>query len=89
MLGLLTLLECFQSIAGQVELQDHAVMHDAIYGGGCGHRILEDAFPVAEGEVAGNQDAATFVAFGQQVEQDLHLFAARFKKKVKPIRPPS
>jgi len=41
-----------------------------------GHEILEDALPLREGQVAGEQDAAAFTAVGQQGKQHLHLLAA-------------
>ena len=50
-------------------------MHEAIDGRCCGHRILEDLVPFAEGKVARQQHAPSFVAFRQKCEQNLHLFA--------------
>ena len=39
--------------AGDVQLEDHAVMHESVDGGRRGHRVLEDRFPFAERQVAG------------------------------------
>src|SRR5260370_29545690 len=53
-------------------------MDQTVDGGrGC-HRVLEDALPVAEHQIAGNQHRAPFVAFGDQREQDLGFFRALF-----------
>lgn len=50
-------------------------MHQAIDRcGGC-HWVLEDYFPLAKREIAREHYAATFVAFGQQREQDFHLLS--------------
>lgn len=44
--------------------------------GGCGcHRILENLFPFAKGQVAGQHHAAAFISFGQQREEHLHFLA--------------
>ena len=37
---------------------------------------LEDPLPVREDQVAGQQDAATFVTMGQQCEENLHFLPA-------------
>jgi len=34
------------SKAGYVELQNHTVVHQSVYGGGRGHWVLEDRFPL-------------------------------------------
>ncbi len=51
----------FQAIAGDVKLDDHAVVHQSIDGGGRCHRVLEDPL-------------ASFVSLGQQREDHFHLF---------------
>lgn len=51
-------------------------MHQTVDGGRRGHRILEDLLPLAEGQVARQQHAPSFVAFGKQREEDFHLLAA-------------
>ncbi len=43
------MLGVLQSVAGHVQLQDHAVVDQAIDGGGRRHGILEDLLPLAEG----------------------------------------
>lgn len=72
----LTALCDFKSVAGQVEFQDHTVMHQTVYGGGGVHRIVKDRFPLREGQVGCDQHACAFVAFCQQMEEHFHLFAA-------------
>jgi hypothetical protein len=67
---------CFRTIAGHVELHDHAVMHQPINRRRRGHRILEDRLPAREWQVARQQDAATLVTLRQQQEQHLHLLPA-------------
>ena len=47
------LLGLFRSIAGDVEFQDHTVMHEPVDGRRGRHRILEDVFPTRERQVAG------------------------------------
>ena len=42
-------------VAWEVELQDGRVVHQPIDGGRGRHRVLEDPFPVAEHQVAGDQ----------------------------------
>ncbi len=41
-------------------------MHQSIDCGGRGHSVFEDAIPLAEDEVAGDHQAASFVAFGEE-----------------------
>lgn len=41
----------FNSIAGQVQLLDNAVMHQSVNGRRCSHWIFEDAFPLREGQI--------------------------------------
>ena len=64
--------------AGNVELQDDGVVDQPVDRGGGRHRILEDALPVAEHQVAGDQHRASFIALGNQGEEDLRLFGALF-----------
>ena len=71
----LGLLGGFDPVAGDVELEDDAVMDQAVDGRGGGHRVFEDLFPLAEGQVAGEEHAAAFIAFGQEGEEDLDLIA--------------
>ena len=53
----------FHAEARHVQFDDHAVMHQAIDGCCCGHRILEDLVPFAESKIARQQHAPAFVAF--------------------------
>ena len=41
-----------------------------------GHGILENTDPIAEDQVAGDEDAFAFVPFGQEGEKHLHFIAA-------------
>jgi hypothetical protein len=43
---------------------------------GGGHGILENADPIAEDQVAGDEDALAFVPLGQEGEGHLHFVAA-------------
>jgi len=52
------------------------VVDQAVDGRGGRHGVLEDLFPLAERQVAGQQHAAPFVTLGQKREQHLHLLAA-------------
>src|SRR3954471_1192399 len=61
--------------AGSGHLEDHAVVDDAVDGGGGGHRILEDPVPLAEHQIARDDHRASFVALGEKREEDLHLVA--------------
>ena len=54
---------------------DHAVMHQAVDRRCCRHRIFEDLVPFAERQVARQQNAPSFVAFGKQREQHLHFLS--------------
>jgi len=53
-------------------------MDQAVDRGRSGHWVLEDSFPVAEDEIAGNQHRASLVALGDQGEQDLGFFGVLF-----------
>ena len=56
--------------AGNVQFDDHAVMHEAIDGRGCGHLVLEHLVPFAEGKVACQQHAPTPIDSRQQWKID-------------------
>lgn len=62
--------------AGNIQFHDDAVVNQAIDGCGRGHRVLEDLLLFAERQVAGQHHATALVAFGQECEEHLHLFAA-------------
>ena len=49
------------------------MVHQAVDGGGGGHRLLEDALPFAEDQVAGDHHRAALVALGEEGEEHLHL----------------
>ena len=51
-------------------------MHQAVDGRGGRQRVLENALPLRERKVAGQHDAAAFVAFCQQREQHFHFIPA-------------
>ena len=48
-------------------------MYDSVDGGRGGHRVLEDAVPLREDEVAADEHAPTLVPLGKEGEEDLHL----------------
>ncbi len=62
-------------VAGNREFQNHGMMDHPIHGRRRGHGILEDLVPLAEDEIAGDQHRPALIAFGQQGEQHVHLFA--------------
>ena len=41
-IGFVAFLLGFEAIAGQVQLEDPAVVHEPVYSGGRGHRFLEE-----------------------------------------------
>ena len=59
--------------AGDIEFQQHRVMHEAIDGRGRRHLIAEDPIPLREDQIAGDEDGAALVAFGEQREENLGL----------------
>ena len=40
-------------------------MHETVDGGGGRHLVAEDAIPLSEDEIAGEQDRAPLIALGQ------------------------
>lgn len=52
------------------------MVYQAVDDGRGGHRVLEDPVPLAEHQVAGDQGGSTFVALGQEGEQNFHLLGA-------------
>ena len=62
-----------EAVAGQIQLQDDAVVHEAVYCRRGGHRIFEYLLPLGERQVAGDHHAASFVAVGHQGEEHLHF----------------
>ena len=67
----------FGSVAGYLlsELNDDAVMQDAVNRSGGGHRVFEDLVPLRKDQVGGDHDTAAFIAFGEQGEEHFHLFS--------------
>ena len=63
----------FHPEAGQIQLQDHAVVHQAVDRRRGGHGILEDPLPLREHQVRGDQHASMLVAMRQQGKQHLHF----------------
>jgi hypothetical protein len=66
----------FQAVAGDVQLQYHAVVDQPVDRGGRRHGVFEDLLPFPERQVARQEDAAAFVTFRKQCEQHLHLLPA-------------
>ena len=58
------LLRLFDAIARNIQFQDDAVVDQSVDSGGRGHRVFEDSFPLGKRQVAGQQDAPAFIAFG-------------------------
>ena len=59
--------------AGDIEFQQDRVMHQPIDRRGGRHLIAEDPIPVREDQIAGDEDGASLVAFGQEREENLGL----------------
>ena len=60
-----------EAVAWAVHFDNVAAMGEAIEQGG-GHAFaLEDLGPLAEGQVAGDQDTATLITIGEDLEQQL------------------
>lgn len=55
----------FGSKARAGHLEDEGMMDQPIDGGSRGHGILEDPIPLAEDEIAADQHAFAFIAFGK------------------------
>src|SRR5262245_60244727 len=72
----LLLLCGFHSITRQIQLQDHAVMDQAIDRRRRRHRIFEDSLPLAENKIAREQHASSLVTVRQEREEHIHLFTA-------------
>ena len=64
------------ALAASREFEDDRVVNEAVDGRSGGHGVLEDPVPVAEDEVAGDEDGAAFVALRHQREEDLDLVSA-------------
>ena len=58
----------FEAVASHVEFQYDAVVDQAVNGRRGRHRVLEDALPFREGQVARDHDAPSFVTLGEQRE---------------------
>ena len=50
-------------------------MDNTIDHGGGGHRVFEDLIPLGEHEVARDHHRASFIALGEQREEDFHFLA--------------
>ena len=48
-------------------------MNQPVYRSRRDHGVLEDRFPLGERQIRGDQDAAAFVALGQEREEHVHL----------------
>ena len=70
-LGLLSL---SHTITGNIQFNNDAVMHQPVDSCRGGHRVFKNDLPLGKGQIAGDHDAAPFVAFGQQGKEHLHLF---------------
>src|SRR5271167_1005554 len=61
------------AVALGIEFEDGGVVHPAVDRGHSHRRIGEDLVPLAEGLIAGGDQAASLVALGDQLEQDIGL----------------
>ncbi len=52
------------------------MVHQPVDGGCCHHGVFEDGLPFGERQIAGHQDAATFVTLRQQGEHHFHVVPA-------------
>jgi hypothetical protein len=66
----------FDPVTRDIELEDDSVMNKAVNHCCRGHRIFEDASAFRKRQIAGDEDAATLVTFGQRSEQHFHFFPA-------------
>jgi hypothetical protein len=57
-------------------LEDEGMMDQPIDGRGRGYGILAEPIPLTEDEIAADQHAVAFLAFGQESKEHLHLGAA-------------
>ena len=73
---LLVLLGVFHAVTGNVQFDDHAMVHQAVDGSSRHHGVFEDRFPFGKRQIAGHQDAAAFVTLGQQSEHHFHVVPA-------------
>lgn len=69
-------LRLFHAVAGQVQLDNHAVVDEPVNGCRRRHRVPEELLPAREGQIAHQQHAAPFIAVGQEREEEFHLLAA-------------
>jgi hypothetical protein len=51
-------------------------MNKSIYGSCCRHGVFEYFFPLRKRQIAGEHDAASFIAIRQESEENLHFFTA-------------
>ena len=58
------------AVALGIDLEDGRVMDEAVDGGDGHGRIGEDLVPLAEGLIAGDDEALALVALGDEVEED-------------------
>lgn len=64
------LLRGFTAVAIGVQFKDGAVVNEAVDGGDGHGLVVEDAFPLGEGVVAGDDEAAPLIAMGDEFEKD-------------------
>ncbi len=63
------------AVARNVRLENDAVVHQAVDGRGGRHRIFEDAFPLGERQVAGDQNTAGRCHFAEAVQPPARAMA--------------
>lgn len=58
------------------------MMHQPVDGSHCHHFIREDAVPLREGLIGGNDDAAGLIAVRNEFEEDIGLLVSLFDSHI-------
>lgn len=64
----------FEAVGLAAEVDDFGVVDQAVDHGGCDDVVSEDFSPAAEGLVAGDDQAGSFVAAGDELEEQVRCF---------------
>ena len=67
-----------QPVAWKIQFQNDAVVDETVNGRRCRHGVLEDTLPFGKGQITGNHQAPSFIAFSQEDKEDLHLLSVLF-----------
>lgn len=66
----------FHTVAFSCQFDDDRMVNETVNRGSGGHRILEDAVPLSDDQIAGDHQASPFVSVRQKREKHLHLVPA-------------